>query len=123
MFEGAKLLALKEQLQNKMKVKREESRQKRQEIYALENEEGFEGGTDTEEERILDNADEMSEKSDTDIEDDQFDAEFGEEEFEEEDEVEEREVRYSNRTLFNWSLVQPAVHHYVLDSGSLKILK
>ncbi|XP_071080715.1 claspin-like [Haliotis cracherodii] len=89
---GAKLLALKEQLQNKMKVKREDSRQKRQEIYALENEEGFEGGTDTEEERILDNADEMSEKSDTDIEDDQFDAEFGEEEFEEEEEVEEREA-------------------------------
>ncbi|XP_067680680.1 claspin-like [Haliotis asinina] len=89
---GAKLLALKEQLQSKMKVKREESRKKRQEIYALENEEGFEGGTDTEEERILDNDEEMSEKSDTDIEDDQFDAEFGEEEFEEEDEVEEREA-------------------------------
>ena len=55
---GAKLVALKEQLQEKMKVRREQARQKRQEIYDLDNEEG---GFEEEEA-------ELSEKSDTDEE-------------------------------------------------------
>ncbi len=82
------MIALKEQLQCKMRVKREEARQKRQEIYALENEEGFDAASDNEDEKLLDDDAEMSDKSDTDIDDDQFDAEFGEEEFEDDDEDE-----------------------------------
>lgn len=85
-------MALKEQLQEKMKARREEARQKRQELYDLDNEEG---GFEEEEA-------EMSEKSDTDVEDEEeneadIDEEEGEEEegFEDmygEDEEEEKEV-------------------------------
>ncbi|XP_053401121.1 claspin-like isoform X2 [Mercenaria mercenaria] len=76
---GAKLVALKEQLKEKMKARREMARQKRQEVYDLDNEEG---GFDAEEEA------EMSEHSDTDIEDeDDFEEQYGEdEEIEEEKE-------------------------------------
>lgn len=81
---GAKLMALKEKLQEKMKVKREESRKQRQDIYDLDNEELYE-----KEDEILDDDAEMSEHSDTDVEDDEFDEEFGEdEEMEEEEETE-----------------------------------
>ncbi|XP_061173504.1 claspin-like [Saccostrea echinata] len=82
---GAKLMALKEKLQEKMKVKREESRKQRQDVYDLDNEEGY---TAEDEDAILDDDDEMSEHSDTDVEDDEFDEEFGEDE---EMEVEERD--------------------------------
>lgn len=79
---GAKLLALKEQLQVKMKAKREEARQKRQEVFDMDNEEGFG------EEAILDNEDEMSEHTDTDVEEDEeFEKQFGDEEEEEMKEV------------------------------------
>ena len=59
---GAKFMALREQLQAKMKEKREQARKQRQEIYDLDNEEG---GFDVEEEEA-----EMSDRSDTDVEDD-----------------------------------------------------
>ncbi|XP_060554260.1 claspin-like isoform X1 [Ruditapes philippinarum] len=69
---GAKLVALKEQLKEKMKARREIARQKRQEVYDLDNEEG---GYDAEEEA------EMSEHSDTDVEDeDDFEEQFGDDE-------------------------------------------
>ena len=55
-------MALREQLQAKMKEKREQARKQRQEIYDLDNEEG---GFDVEEEEA-----EMSDRSDTDVEDD-----------------------------------------------------
>ncbi|XP_050404155.2 claspin [Patella vulgata] len=83
---GAKLLSLKEKLQAAMKVKREESRQKRQEMYALENEEGFDVSGD--EEAILDDDAEMTDGSDTDVEDDEFDKQFGDAEFDDEEQVE-----------------------------------
>ena len=61
-------MALREQLQAKMKEKREQARKQRQEIYDLDNEEG---GFDIEEEEA-----EMSDRSDTDVEDeDGFDNE------------------------------------------------
>ena len=81
-------MALKEKLQEKMKVKREESRKQRQDIYDLDNE-------DVEkEDEILDDDAEMSEHSDTDVEDDEYDEEFGEDEEMEEDmeEEEDKEV-------------------------------
>ncbi|WAR20345.1 CLSPN-like protein [Mya arenaria] len=68
---GAKLIALKEQLQEKMKAKREQARQKRQELYALDNEEG---GFEEEAE--------LSDKSDTDAEDGEEGDYDGEEDFE-----------------------------------------
>ncbi|KAK6181569.1 hypothetical protein SNE40_009396 [Patella caerulea] len=83
---GAKLLSLKEKLQAAMKVKREQSRQKRQEMYALENEEGFDVSGD--EECILDDDAEMTDGSDTDVEDDEFDKQFGDAEFDDEEQVE-----------------------------------
>ena len=76
-------MALKEKLQKGMRMRREEVRKQRQDMYDLDNEEGgFSGG---EEEAILDDDAEMSEKSDTDVEDDEFDEEFGDVEEEEED--------------------------------------
>ncbi|KAH3845071.1 hypothetical protein DPMN_087341 [Dreissena polymorpha] len=75
---GAKLTALKEQLQTKMKARREEARQKRQEVYALDNEEA---GLEEEEA-------EMSEGSDTDQE---SEGEGGEQEEEEGEQEEEEE--------------------------------
>ncbi|XP_076099309.1 claspin-like isoform X2 [Mytilus galloprovincialis] len=86
---GAKLVALKEKLQQKMKVKREEHRKQRQEIFDLDNEEGY---ADDGEDKVLDDDEEMTDQSDTDVEDDQFDEQFGEEEEyegEEEDKKEE----------------------------------
>ncbi|KAL4238153.1 hypothetical protein ACF0H5_002864 [Mactra antiquata] len=86
---GAKLVALKEQLKEKMKARREIARQKRQEVYNLDNEEG---GFDAEEEE------EMSEHSDTDVDDEDDDDNDGDvdDDFEEqfgtvEDEYEEDE--------------------------------
>ncbi|CAC5402606.1 unnamed protein product [Mytilus coruscus] len=76
---GAKLVALKEKLQQKMKVKREEHRKQRQEIFDLDNEEGY---ADDGEDKVLDDDEEMTDQSDTDVEDDQFDEEFGDEEYE-----------------------------------------
>lgn len=107
------MVALKEQLQEKMKVRREQARQKRQELYDLDNEEG---GFDAEEEA------EMSERSDTDVEDDEevddedVDGEIEDEENYEDVEDEEREVSPCNLTLdaeavelndfvISWSLV------------------
>ncbi|XP_041353626.1 claspin-like [Gigantopelta aegis] len=82
---GAKLLKLKDQLKVQIKVKREEARQKRVELYELENEEGFAG--EDEEEAMLDNEDELSDKTDTDVEDNEFEEQFGnEDEDEEQDE-------------------------------------
>ena len=76
-------MALKEKLQKGMRMRREEVRKQRQDMYDLDNEEGgFSGG---EEEAILDDDAEMSDKSDTDLEDDEFDEEFGDVEEEEED--------------------------------------
>jgi len=82
---GAKLVALKEQLQEKMKVRREQARQKRQEIYDLDNEEG---GFEEEEA-------ELSEKSDTDEEgevgegeEEDFEDMYGDEAVEENEEKE-----------------------------------
>ena len=80
---GAKLVALKEQLKEKIKEKREVARQKRQEIYDLDNEEGDFGAEE----------EEMSEHSDTDVEDEEFDEEFDEEDAEEMDEDEEGIVK------------------------------
>ncbi|XP_064604101.1 claspin-like [Liolophura sinensis] len=62
---GAKLLALKEQLSAQMRVKREEARQKRVELYQLDNEEGYEEGNAEEEEEA-----EMTDGSDTEEEED-----------------------------------------------------
>ena len=56
-FTGAKLSALKVKLQMKMKIRREEARQKRCEMYEMDNEEGF----DHEEEEEIE--EEMSEDS------------------------------------------------------------
>ena len=66
---GAKLLRLKAQLQGKMRARREVARQKREEMFDLDNEEGFEGAED--EEDILDDEGEMSDKTDTDVEDEE----------------------------------------------------
>lgn len=67
-----------------MKVKREENRKQRQEVFDLDNEEGY-----VEEDKVLDDDDEMTDKSDTDVEDDDFDEQFDDEEevIEEEKEV------------------------------------
>ena len=70
-FAGAKLCHLREKLRAQMKVKREEARKKRLEMYELDNEEGF----DAEEEEA-----ELTDQTDTD-----------EEEVEEEEEEEEEE--------------------------------
>ncbi|XP_063958492.1 claspin-like [Lytechinus pictus] len=59
---GAKLCRLKENLQATMRVKREQERKKRQEVFKLDNEEGFGGGEDDEDEA------ELTEGSDTDEE-------------------------------------------------------
>lgn len=68
-----------------MKVKREEFRKQRQDIYDLDNEEFYE-----KEDEILDDDVEMFEYFDIDVEDDEFDEEFGEdEEMEEEEEIED----------------------------------
>lgn len=100
-----------------MKVKREESRKQRQDIYDLDNEELYE-----KEDEILDDDAEMSEHSDTDVEDDEFDEEFGEdEEMEEEEETEDivrdflyqwcrknliccKTLDYLNLKLFKWNM-------------------
>lgn len=74
-------MALKEQLQAKMKEKREIARQHRQDLFDLDNEEG---GFDVEEEEA-----EMSDRSDTDVEDEEDNDE--EEEMEEEEGIEEEE--------------------------------
>ncbi|KAL3874947.1 hypothetical protein ACJMK2_037896 [Sinanodonta woodiana] len=81
---GAKLMVLKDQLQVKMKQRREEARQKRQELYDIDNEEGYEGEKEEEEEA------EMTDESDTDVDDDEYDDKFGEEEEMQEDEAEEK---------------------------------
>ncbi|CAL1527769.1 unnamed protein product, partial [Lymnaea stagnalis] len=57
---GSKLIKLKQQLDIGMKIKREEARQRRLELYALENEEGFEGEKEDEEEE---EEEEMTESS------------------------------------------------------------
>ncbi|XP_052769691.1 claspin-like isoform X2 [Mya arenaria] len=87
---GAKLIALKEQLQEKMKAKREQARQKRQELYALDNEEG---GFEEEAE--------LSDKSDTDAEDGEEGDYDGEEDFEDmygddEEEIEKETKKKKN---------------------------
>ena len=76
-------MALKEQLKAKMKEKREQARQQRQEMYDLDNEEG---GFDVDEEEA-----EMSDRSDTDVEDEEADDEEfdGEEEVEDDGDLEE----------------------------------
>ncbi|XP_033733550.1 claspin-like [Pecten maximus] len=86
---GAKLLALKSQLSVVMAQKREKNRQKHQQVYDLDNEAGFEGG---EEEALLDDEAEMSDHSDTDVEDDDFEEQFGDadEEMEEDQEPKEK---------------------------------
>jgi hypothetical protein len=47
---GAKLIALKEKLKEKMKVKREEHRKQKQEIFDMDNEEGY---VEDEEDKVL----------------------------------------------------------------------
>ena len=95
-------MALKEQLKAKMKEKREQARQQRQEMYDLDNEEG---GFDVDEEEA-----EMSDRSDTDVEDEEADDEEfdGEDEVEDDDGLEEdngeeeREVLYLYVCLIFW---------------------
>ena len=85
------MTALKEQLQAKMKEKRELARQHRQEVYDLDNEEG---GFNAEEEEEA----EMSERSDTDVEDADVEEDENEEVLEEDEEggenEEDREVGF-----------------------------
>ena len=73
-------------------MKREEARQKRVEMYELENEEGF--GDEDDEQVMLDNEDELSEKTDTDVEDEEFEEQFGNE-----DEEEEKEASFFSRYI------------------------
>ncbi|XP_069118445.1 claspin-like [Argopecten irradians] len=86
---GAKLLALKSQLSVVMAQKREINRQKHQQVYDLDNEAGFEGEDG---EALLDDEAEMSEHSDTDVEDDDFEEQFGDadEEIDEDQEPKEK---------------------------------
>lgn len=70
-----------------MKVKREEARQKRQEIFDLDNEEGY---VDKDNPLEALDEEELSDRSDTDVEDDEFDEEFGDEEYMEEEEEEKK---------------------------------
>ncbi|OWF55416.1 Claspin [Mizuhopecten yessoensis] len=85
---GAKLLALKSQLSVVMAQKREKNRLKHQQVYDLDNEAGFEGD---EEEALLDDEAEMSDHSDTDVEDDDFEEQFGDADEELEQDEEPRE--------------------------------
>ncbi|KAL5008064.1 hypothetical protein ScPMuIL_013645 [Solemya velum] len=94
---GAKLVYLKEKLQSEMKMKREVARQKRQEIFDLDNEEGGYLGEDKAEEE--EEEAEMTDESETDVEDEEFDEEFDEDDVDKErvdnpfmdDEAEEEE--------------------------------
>lgn len=79
-------MALKSQLSVGMAQRREEARQMRQQTYDLDNEAGFE--RDDGEEAILDDDAEMSERSDTDVEDDDFEEQFGDADDEGEEEKE-----------------------------------
>ncbi|XP_006817049.1 claspin-like [Saccoglossus kowalevskii] len=63
---GAKLSKLKETLQAKMKMKRDQERKKREEAYQLDNEEGFEDD-------FMDDDGELTDKTDTDIEEEDDD--------------------------------------------------
>lgn len=101
-----------------MKVKREEFRKQRQDIYDLDNEEFYE-----KEDEILDDDVEMFEYFDIDVDDDEFDEEFGEdEEMEEEEEIEDivrdffyqwcrknliccKILDYLNLKLFKWNMI------------------
>ncbi|XP_060082451.1 claspin-like [Ylistrum balloti] len=87
---GAKLLALKSQLSVVMAQKREKNRQKHQQVYDLDNEAGFEGD---DEEALLDDEAEMSEHSDTDVEDDEFEEQFGDADEELEEDQEPKEIK------------------------------
>jgi len=78
---------LKSQLQEKMKVKREQARQKRQELYALDNEET---GADEEEA-------EMSDRSDTDDEGGGDGEDFEEMYNDDEEEIEAQERKHSKK--------------------------
>ena len=83
-----------------MRARREVARQKREEMFDLDNEEGFEGAED--EEDILDDEGEMSDKTDTDVEDE-------EEELDEEEgygEQEEKVVGSSKKNDNNHGLSQ-----------------
>ena len=96
---GAKLEALKQHLQDQMRVRRREARQERLRLHQLENEEGYEG-TRLEEDP-LDLEAELTDQTDTD--DDEEGEELDEEEEEEglDDEeygAEERVMKVSKNT-------------------------
>ena len=82
-FAGAKLCLLRERLRAQMKVKREEARKKRFEMYELDNEEGF--GAEEEEAELTD-------QTDTDEEEVEEEEEEEEEMMEEEDVEKDKEV-------------------------------
>ncbi|XP_055878358.1 claspin-like isoform X2 [Biomphalaria glabrata] len=67
---GSKLLKLKQQLDVGMKLKREVARQRRLQMYALENEEGFEGRKEEEEEELEEEMTESESSSDDEGEED-----------------------------------------------------
>ncbi|XP_071485774.1 claspin-like [Diadema antillarum] len=62
---GAKLVHLKENLQAQMKVRRESERQKRQEMFQLDNEEGF-AGDDEDDAELTEGSDTEEEEADED---------------------------------------------------------
>ncbi|XP_059156345.1 claspin-like [Physella acuta] len=65
---GARLVKLKQELSAGMKKKREEARQRRLQLYALENEEGFEGEKQEEEEEEEELSESSSESSEEEVE-------------------------------------------------------
>lgn len=64
------MLKLKQQLDVGMKLKREVARQRRLQMYALENEEGFEGRKEEEEEELEEEMTESESSSDDEGEED-----------------------------------------------------
>ena len=74
---GAKLLLLKDKLQQQMRIKRDFARQKRCEIFNLNNEDGYEGQEEENEEE--EEEAELTDGSDTDVsEEDLIENDLGE---------------------------------------------
>lgn len=88
---GAKLTNLKESLAEKMKAKREEARRQRCEMFALDNEEGFEDEEEAE----------LTDQSDTDEEEEEEMAEDEEEEMDEDEYTTKEKERMVKKSLLH----------------------
>ncbi|XP_032351801.1 claspin [Camelus ferus] len=100
---GEKLQVLKAKLQEAMKLRRFEERQKRQALYKLDNEEGFE--EEEEEEEMTDESEEDGEEEGEDaLEEEEVKEEEGEDALEEEEEKEEEEEEEGNQEIAEFLL-------------------